>query len=173
MELTGRETGVFNASDLSISSSVSGPEVITGLSKMSRTGKEKERKGGGLQDGGFPTALRCRNNLPCCASPACCPQSRSCQTASRKGAGSSHALREGERQHTAFCNIKSIYTWGGGICLECVEVCDTHSFPRTAWGTRKCARTCSCCWACRSQTRNQNSLAADRGSSVSQSYGSC
>lgn len=100
--LTGRETWVFNASDLSISSSVSGPEVIAGLSKMSKTGKEKERNGGRLQDGGFPTALRCRNNLPCCASPACCPQSRSCQTASRKGAGSSHALRGGERQHTAF-----------------------------------------------------------------------
>lgn len=100
--LTGKETWVFNASDLSISSSVSGPEVIAGLSKMSKTGKEKERNGGGLQDGGFPTALRCRNNLPCCASPACCPQSRSCQTVSRKGAGSSHALREGERQHTVF-----------------------------------------------------------------------
>lgn len=43
MKLTGRETRVFNASDLSISSSVSGPEVIAGLLKMSRTGRKKEK----------------------------------------------------------------------------------------------------------------------------------
>lgn len=59
------------------------------------------------------TAPRCRNSLPCCASPACCPQSRNCQTASRRGAESSRALEgsRGERRteiSRAFCR------WGGG-----------------------------------------------------------
>lgn len=36
--------------------------------------------------------LHCRNNLPCCASPACCPQSRNCPTVSRRDAGSSLEL---------------------------------------------------------------------------------
>lgn len=50
--------------------------------------------GKGWQGGGaaLTTDPRCRNSLPCCASPACCPRSRSCRTASRKGAGSSRSL---------------------------------------------------------------------------------
>lgn len=36
--------------------------------------------------------LHCMNNLPCCASPACCLQSRNCPTVSRRGAGSSLEL---------------------------------------------------------------------------------
>ena len=35
------------------------------------------------------TSRRCTSSPPCCASPAYCPQSRSCRTASRTGAGSS------------------------------------------------------------------------------------
>lgn len=39
-----------------------------------------------------PTCRRCTSNPPCCAWPAYCPQSRSCQTVSRTGAGSSPGL---------------------------------------------------------------------------------
>lgn len=35
------------------------------------------------------TVHRCRSNLPCCASPACCLQSRNCPTVFHKGARSS------------------------------------------------------------------------------------
>lgn len=41
--------------------------------------------------------LHCMNNLPCCASPACCLQSRNCPTVSRRDAGSSLELRWGKR----------------------------------------------------------------------------
>lgn len=36
--------------------------------------------------------LHCMNNLPCCASPACCLQSRNYPTVSRRDAGSSLEL---------------------------------------------------------------------------------
>lgn len=39
------------------------------------------------------TCRCCMSSPPCCASPAYCPQSRSCQTASRTGAGSSLGLQ--------------------------------------------------------------------------------
>lgn len=76
---------------------------------VGREGEEGEGLGGawlevGVVGGGgeaAPTTVpRCRNSLPCCASPACCPQSRNCQTASRKGAESSRALggSRGERR---------------------------------------------------------------------------
>lgn len=42
--------------------------------------------------GSVLTVLRCRNNLPYCALWACCPQNKSCQTASHKGEESCHAL---------------------------------------------------------------------------------
>lgn len=68
------------ASDLSIRSCASGLENV--LNQRSR--------------GGLPTAPRSRNNLLCCASPACCLQNRSCRIVFHKGAGSSHALKERE-----------------------------------------------------------------------------
>ena len=57
-----------------------------------------------------------RNNLLCCASPACCLQSRSCQTESHKDAGSSHALRK--KKQTGFYSIQSTT-----VLQYCVLLC--------------------------------------------------
>lgn len=57
-----------------------------------------------------------RNNLPCCASPACCPQSRSCQTESHKDAGSFHALRK-KKQAGDYSIISTI------VLQHCVLLC--------------------------------------------------
>lgn len=43
--------------------------------------------------------LHCMNNLPCCASPACCLQSRNCPTVSRRDAGSSLELWRGKKEN--------------------------------------------------------------------------
>ena len=55
----------------------------------------------------------------------------------------------------------------------CTYYKGTHWFPQTERGTRRCARMCFCCWACRSQTQSRSSWAAARGSSASRSCGSC
>lgn len=48
---------------------------------------------------------RCKSSLLCYAWLTCCPQSRSCQTASRRGAGSSRALtHRGERSESGICS---------------------------------------------------------------------
>lgn len=59
------------------------------------------------------TCHRCTSSPPCCASPAYCPQSRSCRTASHTGAGSSLWLWAGTK---TLLLLEQVWfpNWGSG-----------------------------------------------------------
>lgn len=87
--------------------------------------------------------LHCRNNLPCCASPACCLQSRNCPTVSRRDAGSSLELWGGNGGKKPNKINSAAQCWAQALLSASQAAAKAGDKPKTQMGTAQ-ATPCWC-----------------------------